>query len=97
MKGTNNMKKQIEEILGNANFTNAVWIGYPIIKDGKVYINAKGRNLYVVQNFRDIFGGTSNAGSVKVLSRLLMKKEKGYCFILDKKRMEEILKGIEVL
>ncbi len=88
------MKKQIERVLEKNEFTGKTWMGYPTIKDNNVYINAKGRDLDIVKMFRDIFGGTANAGSVKVISKFLRRKENGFYLVLSVDRMEEILNGM---
>ncbi len=89
------MTNEIENILKATNLDNGVWMGYPEVKDGQVYINAKGRDLNIVKAFRDTFGGTANAGSVKVISKLLRRKENGFYFVIPETRMKEILNGIE--
>lgn len=90
------MIQQVEKILENANFDKSVWIGFPTLKDNKVYFSAKGRDLNVVKKFRDIFGGTSVAGSVKTISKKMYKKDNGgFTITYTEAEMKNILIDIE--
>lgn len=90
------MIDQIEKILENANFDKGAWIGFPVVKDNKVYFSAKGRDLYVAKKFRDIFGGTSIAGSVKVISKKMYRKDNGgFTITYAKEEMKNILEEME--
>lgn len=87
--------EQIENILKNENF-GKTWIGFPKEIDKKIYFSAKGRDLDIIKMFRDIFGGTSIAGSVKSISKkIFWKKNGGYSIVYTIEEMQNILKEIE--
>ena len=87
--------KQIENILANTNF-DKTWIGYPVEVKNKIYFSAKGRDRDIVKKFRDIFGGTAIAGSVKTINRkMFSKKNGGYTIIYTTEEMQSILEQIE--
>ena len=80
------MIDQINKKLENTKFYGNCWIGYPAIKNSKVYFNAKGRDYDIIKNFRDTFGVTSIAGSVKKISSHLHQKYNGFYLIFEEER-----------
>ena len=86
---------RIEAILEKQNF-GKTWIGFPKEAKGKVYFSAKGRDLDVLKMFRDTFGGTAIAGSVKSIGKRMFRKEKGgYSISYTTEEMQQILKRME--
>jgi stalled ribosome rescue protein Dom34 len=87
--------EQIENILTTTNF-DKTWIGFPTEIKNKIYFSAKGRDLDIVKKFRDTFGGTSIAGSVKTIKRkMFSKKNGGYTIVYTIEEMQNILEQIE--
>jgi len=76
--------EQIENILNDKNFDHT-WIGFPTEIKNKIYFSAKGRDLDIAKKFRDTFGGTAIAGSVKTINRkMFSKKNGGYTIVYTK-------------
>jgi len=87
--------EQIDNILKNKDF-GKTWIGFPTEIDNKIYFSAKGRDLDIVKMFRDIFGGTAIAGSVKTISKkMFYKKNGGYSIVYTIEEMKYILEQID--
>ncbi len=87
--------QKIENILGNEDFANT-WIGFPTEIKNKIYFSAKGRDRDIAKKFRDTFGGTAIAGSVKTINRkMFSKKNGGYTIVYTTEEMQSILEQIE--
>jgi len=90
-----NLLQEIEKQLESYTFKAGTWIGYPSIKDDSVYFNAKGRDLDVAKAFRDCFGGTAIAGSVKTISKHIKRKEGGYTIGYSVSEIETMIQEIK--